>query len=179
MLTPGTGKTFGEYTIEVFVPLDLSQYKSATRLDLPESLKSMTRENRDKRVRRRVGTVVAVPGQRQNCLRVDENKTELFSFLSSEIIKSVKDQSKELIVTLEIEVITAPPRMNLKSLAPCIHEETDGCMFLYAADAAHRGNDMILIRTVDTYVVVFAAQNFFEDMVSLWNREKLAIHLCT
>ena len=65
MLNPGTVKTFGEYAKEVFIPFVLSQYKSATRLDLvwdrylPGSLKSMTRERRGRGVRRRVGTSVA------------------------------------------------------------------------------------------------------------------------
>jgi len=174
MLKPGTAKTFGEYAKEVFIPFVLSQYKSATRLDLvwdrylPESLKSMTREKRGRGVRRRVGTSVAVPGQWQNFLRVDQNKTELFSFLSNEIIKSVEDQSKELVVTLETEVLTAPPRMNLESLAPCSQEEADGRMFLHAADAAQRGNDRILIRTVDTDVVVLAVMATQRLSVKIW-----------
>jgi len=100
MLNPGTAKTCGEYTKDVFIPFVLSQYKSATRLDLawerylPGSLKNTTRERHGKSVRRRVGTSVAVPGQWQNFLRVDENKTDLFSFLSTEIIKSVENQRK-------------------------------------------------------------------------------------
>jgi len=116
MLNPGTAKTFGEYAKDVFIPFVLSQYKSATRLDLmwdrylPGSLKSMTRERRGKGVRRRVGASVAVPGQWQNFLHVDENKTELFSFLSTEIIKSFEDQTKELVVTLESGVLISPQR---------------------------------------------------------------------
>jgi len=80
MLNPGTAKTFGEYAKDVFIPFVLSQYKSTTRLDLawdrylPESLKNTTRERRGKGVPRRVGTSVAVPGQWQNFLRVNENK---------------------------------------------------------------------------------------------------------
>ena len=107
MLRPGTANTFGEYAKEVFIPFVLSHYKYATRMDLvwdrylPNSLKSMTREKRGKVVHRRVGTSVAVPGQWQNFLRVDENKTELFNYLSKEIIKSAEVQCKELVVTLE------------------------------------------------------------------------------
>ena len=73
----------------LLIPLVLSQYKSTTRLDLvwdrylPGSLKNTTRERRGKGVPRRVGTSVAVPAQWQNFLRVHENKTELFSFLST------------------------------------------------------------------------------------------------
>lgn len=128
----------------------------------------MTREKRGKGVRHRVGTSVAVPGQWHNFLRVDENKTELFSFLSNEIIKSVEDKSKELVVTLETEIRTAPPRMNLKSLAPCSQEEADGRMFLYAAEATQRGNDRILIRIVDTYVVVLAVMATQRLSLKIW-----------
>lgn len=174
MLKPGTVKTFGEYAKEVFIPFVLSQYKSATRLDLlwdrylPESLKSMTREKHGKGVRRRVGTSVAVPGQWQNFLCVDENKTELFSFLPNEIINSVEDQSKELVVTLETEVLTTPPRMNLESLAPCSQEEADGRMLLHGADAVQRGHDRILIGTVDTDVVVLAVTATQRFSVNIW-----------
>ena len=71
--------------------------------------------------------------------------------------------------------------MHLESLAPCSQEEADGRTFLHAADAAQRGNDRILIRTVDTDVVVLAvtaSQRLSVSLVSLRNREELAIHLC-
>ena len=124
----------------LLIPFVLSQYKSATRLDLawdrylPGSLKNTTRERRGKGVPRRMGpgTSIAVPGQWQNFLRVNENKTEILSFLSTEIIKSVVNQSKELVVTLESEVLIAPPRMHLESLDPCSQEEADGRMVLHA-----------------------------------------------
>ena len=174
MLRPGTANTFGEYAKEVFIPFVLSHYKYATRMDLvwdrylPNSLKSMTREKRGKGVRRRVGTSVAVPGQWQNFLRVDENKTELFNYLSKEIIKSAEVQCKELVVTLETEVLTTPPRTDLESLAPCSQEEADGRMLLHAADAARRGHDKILIRTVDTDVVVLAVTAAQSLTLKIW-----------
>ena len=81
-----------------------------------------------------MGTLDEVTGQ--TLLRVDENKTERFSFLSNEIIKPVEDQSKELVVKLETEVLTAPQRMNANSLAPCRQEEADGRVFLHAAEVS-------------------------------------------
>jgi len=50
ILNPGTAKTFGEYDKDVFIPFVLSQYKSATRLDLvwdrylPGTMRNTTRE---------------------------------------------------------------------------------------------------------------------------------------
>jgi len=159
---------------DVFIPFVLSQYKSTNRLDLawdrylPGSLRNTTRERRGKGVPRRVGTSVAVPGQWQNFLRVDENKTEILSFLSTEIIKSVENQSKELVVTLESEVLIAPPCMHLESLPPCIQEEAVGRTFLHAAVAAQTGNDRILIRTVDTDVVVLDVTASQSLSVKIW-----------
>ena len=101
-----------------------------------------------------MGPSVAVPGQWQNFLRVNENKEELFSFPSTDIIESVENLTKELVVTLDSGVLTAPPRTHVESLAPCCQEEADGRIFLHAADVVQRGNDRILIRTVDTDVVL-------------------------
>ena len=58
--------------------------------------------------------------------------------LSNEIIK-------ELVITLETDVLTVPPRINQTLLITCSQEETDDRMFLHAINAAQRGNDMILI----------------------------------
>ena len=44
----------------------------------------------------------------------------------------------------------------LTSLAPCNHEEADSRMSLLASHAAQHGHHSILIRTVDTDVVVLA-----------------------
>ena len=71
-------------------------------------------------------------------------------------LKLYQLKSKELVVTLETEALTAQPRMNLKSLAPCSQEEADGRIFFHSADAAQRGNDRVLIRTVNTDIVVLA-----------------------
>ena len=76
-----------------------------------------------------MGPSVAILGQWQNFLRVDENKKELFSFLSTELIKSFENLSKELVVTLDSVVLTAPPRMHLESLATCSQGEADGPSF--------------------------------------------------
>ena len=50
--------------------------------------------------------------------------------------------------------------MNLESLAPCKQEEADGSRFFNAADVGQKGHDRILIRTVDTDVVVLTVVEF-------------------
>ena len=42
------------------------------------------------------------------------------------------------------------------SLSPCTHEEADTRMFLHAADAVQQGDRKILLRTVDTDVLLLA-----------------------
>jgi hypothetical protein len=88
MLSPGTAKTFLEYAEQVFVPYVSGQLQDTTRVDIvwdtyqPDSLKGTTRQKRGKGVRRRVVPTAAIPKNWGNFLRVDENKTELFKFLS-------------------------------------------------------------------------------------------------
>ena len=41
-------------------------------------------------------------------------------------------------------------------LSPCTHEEADTRMFLHAADAVQQGDRKILLRTVDTDVLLLA-----------------------
>ena len=56
-------------------------------------------------------------------------------------------------------VLVSPVR-DTSSLAPCLHEEADTRMFVHAADAASRGRKKIIVRTVDTDVVVLAVSVF-------------------
>ena len=60
---------------------------------------------------------------------------------------------------------------DLTSLTPCSHEEADTRVFLHVGDAALKGHRKILIRTVDSDVVVLAIRAFalLEEMIEeLW-----------
>ena len=65
-----------------------SQLKSIQRLDIlldryiPNSLENSTRENRGQCVRRKVTADVVLPKNWNSFLRCDDNKKELFPFLS-------------------------------------------------------------------------------------------------
>ena len=85
MLNPGTAKTFQNYADVIFMPHVKSQLQSADRVDIPNSSKNATREKRRKGVHRRVLSTTVIPRDWKGFLRVDENKTELFSFLSHEV----------------------------------------------------------------------------------------------
>ena len=48
------------------------------------------------------------------------------------------------------------PLNDISSLAPCSHEEIDTRMLLHVQDALQQGHKKILLRTVDTDVLVLA-----------------------
>ena len=87
-LKPSAAKTFDDYSQNIFLPYIKLQLKSASRVDIvwdeyfENSLKSQTRSKRGKGVRMRVEASANLPGNWQQFLRIDANKTELFSFIS-------------------------------------------------------------------------------------------------
>ncbi|KAG7163709.1 hypothetical protein Hamer_G002941 [Homarus americanus] len=98
----------------------------------------------------------------------------------------VVKESKQLVVTDKKQVLTVPPRKDTANLAPCNHEEADTRMRVHAADALECGHRRILIRTVDTDVVILAvalANERSEVLDELWftfgtgkNRRYIAAH---
>lgn len=89
----------------------------------------------------------------QKFLRGYLNKQQLFSFLSNTLAESVEHQ-KELVVTDGMQVVCVPAQQDSHLLAPCSHEEADSRMMLHVQHAAQHGHNQILVRTVDTDVVV-------------------------
>ena len=121
-----------------------------------DSLKATARAKRGKGVCYRVVDSAPIPANWQNFLRVDLNKKELFSFLSKALVQSFKQDKKELVVTDGDQVVCVPPQQDAHLLAPCNHEEADSRMMLHVAHAAQHDHHHILVRTVDTDVVVLA-----------------------
>ena len=164
MLKPVAVKTFEEYTSQIFVPYIMSQFQKALRVDLvwdryiEGSLKSTARAKRGKGIRRRVDARALIPSNWQDFLRVEGNKTDLFKFLSRALMQSSIPEEKQLVVTDGESVMCMPAldESDLVSISPCSHEEADTRMLLHAKHAAHHGHNKILVRTVDTDVVVLA-----------------------
>ncbi|KAG7161592.1 hypothetical protein Hamer_G014153 [Homarus americanus] len=193
MFKPGGSRVFQEYSTAVFIPYIESQLEYQSRLDLvwdcylkSGSLKATVRCNHGKGIRRRVTASGPLPSNCQNFLRNSDNKEELFSFLSEQVMQLVVKESKQLVVTGKKRVLTVPPRKDTANLAPCNHEEADTRMMVHAADALECGHRRILIRTVDTDVVVLAvalANERSEVLDELWltfgtgkNRRYIAAH---
>ena len=91
MLPPSTAGTFEEYFDQVFRPYLLRQLVTATRVDvvfdvyIDGSLKQSSREKRGSGQRRRVPPPTRIPTDWKRFLRVDGNKSELFSFLAKKV----------------------------------------------------------------------------------------------
>ncbi|QQP38995.1 uncharacterized protein LOC103506659 [Caligus rogercresseyi] len=162
MLKPAASKTFEEYAHQMFFPYISTKMQTVSRLDLiwdtylADSLKGSTRAKRGQGVRRRLVAAAAIPGNWQNFLRVDSNKTELFKFLSTALLEWFDQEDKQLIITDGEAVLSKPLLPDLTSLDPCNHEEADSRMLLHASHAPKHGHHSIVIRTVDTDVVVLA-----------------------
>ena len=150
----------------VFAPYISAQLDVSSRVDLvwdvylSASLKASTREKRGKGMRRRVAPLNAMPKNCKDFLRCDENKTELFSFLTREAIRLPVTHGKELYATDGTGVLCSPADSSVACLAPCLQEEADTRLFLHVADAVRKGCKKVTIHTVDTDVVVLAVASF-------------------
>ena len=161
MLQPFQCKTFADYACKIFVPYVKSQLHKVTRLDvvfdqyLTDSLKAATRSKRGSGMRRKVVPSGELPRNWSEFLHCDENKTELFHFLSSYVSAMELSETKQLVVTVGSHVLSC--NMNsCTELDPCSHEEADTRMLLHVAHAAENGHAKIMILTVDIDVVVIA-----------------------
>ena len=172
MLKPGTAKTYSDYASQIFLPYITMQLQNVQRLDviwdeyINGSLKSYTRSVRGKGSRRRVESSSLIPKNWHEFLRNDGNKSELFFFLSIKIASLASE--KQVICTHHKEVLCTQPH-NTASLAPCSQEEADTRIFLHVQDAVSNGYSKVMIRTVDSDVLVLAITAFSQlSMDELW-----------
>lgn len=94
-----------------------------------------------------------VPKNWQDFLRIDENKTELFSFLA---IRISKVNTNREVITMHNADVLCVNRESVLGLDPSSHEEADTRMVFHLEDALKQGNRKISIRTVNIEVVVLA-----------------------
>lgn len=108
----------------------------------------------------------------QKFLHVDANKTQLYRFLTETVLQWFNLSDKQLVNTDGEKVYSKPPLPDISSLFPCNHKEAEGRMLLHASHAAHQGHNHIMIRTVDTDVVVLAvsvSQQLQDEEIEMWN----------
>ena len=95
-------------------------------------------------------------------------KNILFHFLADQLV-SVEAEHGQIISTKGDSVVCSGQRDDTSSLAPCKHEKADTRLLLNAADAGKCGFNKIMLRTVDTDVLVIAIAAFHELALSeLW-----------
>ena len=106
-------------------------------------------------------------------------------FLSSHIVDDLHVESnKQLFVTSGCHTLSRSVQQVFSELDPCSHEEADTRMMLHVFHAVNSGYNKIMIRTVDTDVVVLAI-NFQQrhPVMELWvvfgtgkNLRYIAVH---
>ncbi len=157
MLKPGTAQTFSDYASKVFWPYITAQLQNVQRVDLvwdeyvQGSLKAYTQSRRGKGSRRRVEPSNALPRNWKEFLRNDDNKAELFSFLSLETTNLGTE--RQVISTHHKDALCIQQR-DITPLAPCTQEEADTRIFLHVSVAVNHGYGKVMIRTVDSDVLV-------------------------
>ena len=162
------GTPFPDYAKNQFIPFIERRLKKVRRLDIvfdqyfENSIKSLTREKRAssgssvriKDIRKRM-----TPKDWAAFLRDDKNK-ELFNLLAEEISK-VDVEGKTILVTSK-ENVKRTDDTNVDTLQPCKIEEFDCRFFLHLNHADQNGHKNLLVKTVDTDIIIVAIARFKE-----------------
>lgn len=156
-------KTFRDYSLK------LQEYfrqftKKFQRVDViwdvyrTNSLKKDAREKRGVGRIQKVDLNLNVPKNWANFLKVNENKTQLFALLAQDIVKM--DSPNCLIASNIDDKVLTSTEYDRSRIEPCNHEETDTRLFVHVSDAVNAGHTKVIIRTVDSDIVVLAAAFF-------------------
>ena len=130
---------------------------------IQDSLKESTREKRGKGVRRNVSGSTKIPGNWKNVLGDQMNKKELFAFLISKIESFSRLPTKSVCVTSGQAVSACGLSVPMDD---CNHKEADTRIMVHLRHALEHGAETLLVRTVDTDVVVILVGLFF-DLVTI------------
>lgn len=113
---------------------------------------------------------VKLPGNWDNFLKVDSNKWEQSNFLAI-CIQPSKTGDNVILSTKDSHAVTSAGNItvNLQHVKPCSYEEENTCIFLHVKAASQSGHQNVMIRTVNTAVLVLAI-SLFNDLgvQTLW-----------
>ena len=85
-----------------------------------------------------------------------------------QVLENVSTE-KEVYTTCDQHVLCTRVNQDVSALAPCSHEEADTRIILHAIGAANKGFRRIMLRIVDTDVLVLAVSNCaLLDETELW-----------
>jgi hypothetical protein len=175
MVRPTAARTFSEYVPRHILPfLEAQMNKSGSsvrRVDAvwdnyPEnSLKGLAHARRGTGHRTRIGDgSTPIPKEWNNYLKNEENKTELFGFISDEIAK--EHMSGNLLLSTKGTTVLSNQDTDCTALEPCNHSEADTRIILHLHHAATKGHTIAYIRTVDSDVIVLAV-GFWQALTDL------------
>ena len=103
-------------------------------------MKSQTRLKRGKGIRRKVQTNSIAPTNWKAFLRIDENKTELFKFISTEILPLEVETDTIFVYAFDNVSCSNKPTLNMDLLSPSNHEEADTSVFLHSKHISTNGS---------------------------------------
>ena len=175
LLDPRTAQAFSDYTDTVTMPyIDRQlQLRETQRIDLVsrdtyihDSLASSTRKGRGKRIRRRA-------------IRTFQTTGRGFSvFLTNEVMKKshailVYVTDKDSVLCPHQEAVTD----YIIIISPCNHEKAYTCVIILVFDSARKGSQKLLVRTIDTDILVLeiayaerlGVQNYGQPLVQRRN----------
>ena len=96
----------------------------------------------------------------------------------AEQLATIAPEHREVICTKDEAVVCNNGRDEIANLAPCKHEEANSRLILHVADAARCGYTKVMIRTVDTDIVIIAVTAFQHITLSqLWIAFGVGKHL--
>ena len=190
MIKPVNVETFGDYARYNFIPYIKKNFQNekVTRIDLvfdryfPLSLKNDTRKQRGQGVRVSVKEMTPVWKNWNQFLKESDNKTELFKLLAENIVLDPVDG--KILVAAKDDVVISNWPINTDTLCPTNQEEADTRIFLHLKHISQAGHRKVMIRTVDTDIVVIAIALYDGfDLDELWiefgtgiNQRWLPIH---
>ena len=92
---------------------------------------------------------------RENFLRNYENKEDLNHYIAKKMIEFHKDIELDLVVTFGDYILSSTGKyLTYKDIMLCTSEEADARLIRHALSCVKDGSERVVIRTVDTDVVV-------------------------
>ena len=116
-------------------------------------------------------------------LRINDNKTVLFRFLSQQCL-TIDEQLNDLFCGFDDICQSNDITADMSCLSPCNHEEADTRIFLHAKDMVLKDFRKLAIRTVDTDVLIMSiglfsnigAEELWVDFGAGKDRRFFAVH---
>ncbi|CAG2233639.1 unnamed protein product [Mytilus edulis] len=156
----------GAVIVNILKPRFCKTFEDYSKQD---SLKASNRGKRGKGIRRRVQADSTIPGNWESFLRIDDNKTELFAYLAEQLLTLTPSVQTTVVSTKGSKVVCNKPDKNNGNLSLCNHEAADTRTLLHVGIAVKSGMQKIMIRTVDTDVVVIAVSAVHKlNITCLW-----------